>query len=268
MRIKVGGTLYPSDVIERSIWHILSLLNTDRVTLWTAKWCLFQVLNVAGALIVIQPTCQQALFSGNLAQAPQPIPSWNMDDCIPRLEEFSFFFLNCGTPINCADLPLIKKYTLIDQEAKHCNKLHEPCWTVIQSANDKEHVFILSLFWWTGLARPSYTLTSRKYVSGNDTSIPSLTLNHCQSLCALGSLGNRNRSSITSPPICLALTREVHAVFMPVWDGFKLFSYQKAHSDILFERHRKPQILQPPFNHMSWFIRPESDLLPRKSCRC
>lgn len=92
-----------------------------------------------------------------------------------------------------------------------------------------------------------------------------LTLNHCQSLCALGSLGNRNRSSIASPPICLALTREVHAVFMPVWDGFKLFSYQKAHSDILFERHRKPQISQPPFNHMSWFKRPESDLLPRRA---
>lgn len=92
-----------------------------------------------------------------------------------------------------------------------------------------------------------------------------LTLNHCQSLCALGLLGNRNRSNITSPPICLALTREVHAVFMPVWDGFKLFSYQKAHSDILFERHCKPQILQPPFNHMSWFKRPESDLLPRRA---
>lgn len=92
-----------------------------------------------------------------------------------------------------------------------------------------------------------------------------LTLNHCQSLRALGSLGNRNRSSIASPPICLALTREVHAVFMPVWDGFKLFSYQKAHSDILFERHRKPQISQPPFNHMSWFKRPESDLLPRRA---
>lgn len=92
-----------------------------------------------------------------------------------------------------------------------------------------------------------------------------LTLNHCQSLCALGSLGNRNRSRIASPPICLALTREVHAVFMPVWDGFKLFSYQKAHSDILFERHRKPQISQPPFNHMSWFKRPESDLLPRRA---
>lgn len=67
-----------------------------------------------------------------------------------------------------------------------------------------------------------------------------LTLNHCQSFVLLGSLGNRNRSNITSPPICLALTREVHAVFMPVWDGFKLFSYQKAHSDILFERHCKP----------------------------
>lgn len=92
-----------------------------------------------------------------------------------------------------------------------------------------------------------------------------LTLNHCQSLCTLGSLGNRNRSSLASPPICLALTREVHAVFMPVWDGFKLFSYQKAHSDILFERHRKPQISQPPFNHMSWFKRPESDLLPRRA---
>lgn len=92
-----------------------------------------------------------------------------------------------------------------------------------------------------------------------------LTLNHCQSLCALGSLGNRNRSSIASPPICLALTREVHAVFMPVWDGFKLFSYQKAHSDILFERHHKPQISQPPFNHMSWFKRLESDLLPRRA---
>ena len=92
-----------------------------------------------------------------------------------------------------------------------------------------------------------------------------LTLNHCQSLCALGSLGNRNRSSIASPPICLALTREVHAVFMPVWDGFKLFSYQKAHSDILFERHRKPQISQPSFNHMSWFKRPESDLLPPRA---
>lgn len=92
-----------------------------------------------------------------------------------------------------------------------------------------------------------------------------LTLNHCQSLRTLGSLGNRNRSSIASPPICLALTREVHAVFMPVWDGFKLFSYQKAHSDILFERHRKPQISQPPFNHMSWFKRPESDLLPRRA---
>lgn len=92
-----------------------------------------------------------------------------------------------------------------------------------------------------------------------------LTLNHCQSLCSLGSLGNRNRSNITSPPICLALVREVHAVFMPVWDGFKLFSYQKAHSNILFERHCKPQILQPPFNHMSWFKRPESDLLPRRA---
>lgn len=92
-----------------------------------------------------------------------------------------------------------------------------------------------------------------------------LTLNHCQSLCTLGSLGNRNRSSLASPPICLALTREVHAVFMPVWDGFKLFSYQKAHSDTLFERHRKPQISQPPFNHMSWFKRPESDLLPRRA---
>lgn len=92
-----------------------------------------------------------------------------------------------------------------------------------------------------------------------------LTLNHCQSLGALGSLGNRNRSNITSPPICLALAREVHAVFMPVWDGFKLFSYQKAHSDILFERHRKPQISQPPFNHMSSFKRPESDLLPRRA---
>lgn len=91
-----------------------------------------------------------------------------------------------------------------------------------------------------------------------------LTLNHCQSFCTLGSLGNRNRSSNASPPICLALTREVHAVFMPVWDGFKLFSYQKAHSDILFERHRKPHISQPPFNHMSWFKRPESDLLPPK----
>lgn len=92
-----------------------------------------------------------------------------------------------------------------------------------------------------------------------------LTLNHCQSLCSLGSLGNRNRSNITSPPICLALTREVHAVFMPVWDGFKLFSYQKAHSNILFERHCKPQISQPLFNHMSWFKRPESDLLPRRA---
>ena len=92
-----------------------------------------------------------------------------------------------------------------------------------------------------------------------------LTLNHCQSLWALGSLGNRNRSSLASPPICLALTREVHAVFMPVWDGFKLFSYQKAHSDILFERHRKPQISQPLYNHMSWFKRPESDLLPRRA---
>lgn len=91
------------------------------------------------------------------------------------------------------------------------------------------------------------------------------TLNHCQSFYAIGSLGNRNRSSFASPPICLALTREVHAVFMPVWDGFKLFSYQKAHSDILFERHRKPQISQPQFNHMSWFRRPESDLLPQRA---
>lgn len=69
---------------------MLSLLNTERVTSWTAKWCLFQVLNVAGALIMIQPTCQQALFSWNLAETPQQIPSWNLDDRIPKLEEYFF----------------------------------------------------------------------------------------------------------------------------------------------------------------------------------
>lgn len=67
--VKVGGILYMY-MIERRIWHMLSLLNTEWVTLWTTKWCLFQVFNVAGALIVIQPTCQQALFSWNLAEDP------------------------------------------------------------------------------------------------------------------------------------------------------------------------------------------------------
>ena len=74
-RVKVGGFLCMYYMIERRIWHMLSLLNTEWVTLWTAKWCLFQVLNVAGALIMIQPTCQQTLFSWNLAETPQQIPS-------------------------------------------------------------------------------------------------------------------------------------------------------------------------------------------------
>lgn len=134
----------------------------------------------------------------------------------------------------------------------------------ISSANDRDHVFILSFFDGQALPNPPTHWHIGNMFQGMTLAYP-LTLNHCQSLCALGSLGNRNRSSIASPPICLALTREVHAVFMPVWDGFKLFSYQKAHSDILFERHHKPQISQPPFNHMSWFKRPESDLLPRRT---
>lgn len=93
-------------------------------------------------------------------------------------------------------------------------------------------------------------------------------LNHCQSLGTFGSVSYRKRSRIACRPICLALTREVLAVFLLVWDGFKLFSYQKAHSDILFEKHRKRQISQPPFNNMSWFWRRVSDLLPPKSCFC
>ena len=125
--------------------------------------------------------------------------------------------------------------------------------------------FILSLFDGQALPNPPTHWHAGNMFQGMTLAYP-LTLNHCQSLRALGSLGNRNRSSIASPPICLALTREVHAVFMPVWDGFKLFSYQKAHSDILFERHRKPQISQPPFNHMSWFRRPESRFAATKSC--
>lgn len=40
-------------VIERKIWHT-PLLNTEQVTLWTAKWCLFQNVDVACALITIQ----------------------------------------------------------------------------------------------------------------------------------------------------------------------------------------------------------------------
>lgn len=72
---------------------MLSLPNTEWVTSWTAKWCLIQVLNVAGALITIQPTCQQALFSWNLAGTPQQIPSWNLDHHIPKLEEFFFSYL-------------------------------------------------------------------------------------------------------------------------------------------------------------------------------
>ena len=77
---------------------MFSLPNTERVTSWTAKWCLIQVLNVAGALITIQPTCQQALFSWNLAGTPQQIPSWNLDHHIPKLEEFFFFFLSVIHP--------------------------------------------------------------------------------------------------------------------------------------------------------------------------
>ncbi len=48
----------------------------------------FRFFNVAGALIMIQPTCQQALFSWNLAETPQQIPSCNLDDHIPNLREF------------------------------------------------------------------------------------------------------------------------------------------------------------------------------------
>lgn len=70
---------------------MLSLLNTEWATLWTAKWCLFQVLSVAGALITIQPTCQQAAFSWNLAETTQRIPRLNLDDHIPKLEELVFF---------------------------------------------------------------------------------------------------------------------------------------------------------------------------------
>lgn len=87
---------------------MLSLPNTEWVTSWTAKWCLIQVLNVAGALITIQPTCQQALFSWNLAGTPQQIPSWNLDHHIPKLEEF--FFPICDTSLHCyTDLQLEKK---------------------------------------------------------------------------------------------------------------------------------------------------------------
>lgn len=89
----MGGILCMHYMIERRIWHMLSLPNTERVTSWTAKWCLIQVLNVAGALITIQPTCQQALFSWNLAGTPQQIPSWNLDHHIPKLEEFFFSYL-------------------------------------------------------------------------------------------------------------------------------------------------------------------------------
>lgn len=112
-----SGILYMYCMIERRIWHMLSLPDSERVTLWTAKWCLLQVLNVAGALITIQPTCQQALFSWNLAATPQQIPCWNLDDHIPKLEElfsssffsFIYVYLICDIPCFVVLTPVLKK---------------------------------------------------------------------------------------------------------------------------------------------------------------
>lgn len=54
IRVKKKATVLNIEyVIERKIWHT-PLLNTEQVTLWTAKWCLFQNVDVAGALITIQ----------------------------------------------------------------------------------------------------------------------------------------------------------------------------------------------------------------------
>lgn len=128
-----SGILYMYYMIEGRIWHMLSLLSSERVTLWTTKWCLFQVLNVAGALITIQPTCQQALFSWNLAGTPQQIPCWNLDDHIPKLEEFFFLFF-CSFFLNVWYTPLLlcwplhfKKHTQPMQEGKHQRTLQVSC---------------------------------------------------------------------------------------------------------------------------------------------
>lgn len=96
--VKVGGILSTDYMIERVNLAHLSLHSTEWVTLWTAKWCLFQVLNVAGALIMIQPTCQQAPSSWNLAGTSQQIPRLNLDDRNPKLEDL--FFLYCFSDLH------------------------------------------------------------------------------------------------------------------------------------------------------------------------
>ncbi len=63
---------------------------------------------------MIQPTCQQALFSWNLAAAPQQIPSCNLDDHIPNLQEFLYVIY----PFYCYTDLHFKKYTLLMQEGK------------------------------------------------------------------------------------------------------------------------------------------------------
>lgn len=108
--VKVGGILSTDYVIERENLAHLSLRSTEWVTLWTAKWCLFQVLNVAGALIMIQPTCQQAPSSWNLAGTSQQIPRLNLDDRNPKLEDL--FFLYCFGDLHS----LKKKYAIPIQE--------------------------------------------------------------------------------------------------------------------------------------------------------
>lgn len=96
---------------------------------------------------MIQPTCQQALFSWNLAGTPRQIPRWNFDEYIPKLEglkKIKIFYL-CYT--SCVDLNLKKNIVLHSVKGKSEDTsgiLLDSNLIQIRSANNRDHVLSLS----------------------------------------------------------------------------------------------------------------------------